>query len=100
MPTKQQQLAQFLSKSQHKQQVVYDTLSAEDTLKVWKENGLKMTPKLWQENKKAILNYIAKENPKPSTLRGEISSAQNIRKRVELMEVEQRMKTKNKQIET
>jgi len=78
---------------------ITDVLSAEETLKVWKENGLKMTPKLWQENKATILNYIAKENLKLSTLRGEISSAENIRKRVELMEVEQNVKTKNRQTE-
>ena len=45
---------------------------------------------------KGILNYISKENQKLSTLRREISSAENIRKRVELMKVEQKVKNKNK----
>ena len=58
-----------------------------------------MTPKLWQENKATIKNYIAKENQKLSNLRGEISIAENILKRVELMEVEQNVKTKNRQTE-
>ena len=71
-------------------------MSAEETLRGWKENGLKFTPKLWQENKATIENYIAKENQKLSTLRREISSAENIRKRVELMKVEQKVKNKNK----
>ena len=52
--------------------------------------------KLSQENKATIENYIAKENQKLSTLRREISSAENIRKRVELMKVEQKVKNKNK----
>ena len=46
-----------------------------------------------------ILSDLQKENQKLSTLRGEISSAENIRKRVELMTAEQSMKTKNKQAE-
>ncbi len=78
---------------------ITDILKAEKTLRGWKENGLKFTPKLWQENKSTIENYIAKENLKLSTLRGEISSAENIRKRVELMTAEQNAKTKNKQAE-
>jgi len=56
-----------------------------------------MTPKLWQENKATILNFIAKENLKLSNLRGEIASAENIRKRVELMTAEQNVKTKKRQ---
>ena len=52
--------------------------------------------KLSQENKATIENYIAKENQKLSTLRMEIFSAENIRKRVELMTAEQKVKTKNK----
>ena len=55
--------------------------------------------KLWQENKATIENYIAKENLKLSILCGEISSAENIRKRVELMTAEENAKTKNKQAE-
>ena len=79
--------------------VITDMLSAEKTLRGWKENGLKFTPKLWQENKKELLNYIAKENPNLSTLRGEIGSAENIRKRVELITAEQNVKIKNRQAE-
>ena len=45
-----------------------------------------------------IENYIAKENQKLSILRREISSVENIRKRVELMTIEQGIKTKNKQV--
>ena len=76
---------------------ITDMLRAEETLRGWKENGLKFTPKLWQENKAAIENYIAKENLKLSTLREEISSAENIRKRVELMTTEQNVKSKKRQ---
>ena len=78
---------------------ITDMLKAEETLRGWKVNGLKFTPKLWQENKATIENYIAKENLKLSDLRGEIASAENIRKRVELMTSVQSMKNKNKQAE-
>ncbi len=78
---------------------ITDMLRAEETLRGWKENGLKFTPKLWQENKLTIINYIARENLKLSTLCGEIASAENIRKRVELMTAEQNVKTKKRQTE-
>ena len=62
----------------------------------WKENGLKLTPKLWQHNKVKIEKYIAKENLKLSTLCVGISSVENTCKQVELMSAEQNVKTKNK----
>ncbi len=67
----------------------------ERSIKYWKISKETLTDKV----ERLILSDLQKENQKLSTLRGEISSVENIHMRVELMTAEQSMKTKNKQAE-